>query len=75
MSSDRWAGNGLSIARSALVKRERSERPGNGPVTTTTIHPEAWSLALSLADRNLGRIERHEDGSVTVHNREGNYNG
>lgn len=74
MSSDRPAGNGLHVSRTALVKSQRPARPGNGPVRTTQIHPQAWRLALRLADGRLRRIERSADGSVIVHNKEGNYN-
>jgi hypothetical protein len=75
MTSDRWAGTGLHISRSALVRTSRPERPGNGPVVTTTIHPKVWKRALALSGRNLRRLERKPDGSVVIHNREGNYNG
>lgn len=75
MTSDRTAGSGLHIARSALVRASRPERPGNGPVVTTMIHPKVWSRALALSGRNLRRMERKPDGSVIIHNREGNYNG
>lgn len=74
MTSDRTAGNGLSISRTALIKRSRPERPGNGPVRSTLIHPQVWRRALALSGRNLRRMERTPDGAVIIHNKEGNYN-
>ena len=74
MTSDRAAGNGLSISRSAFVKASRPVRPGNGPVRSTLIHPQVWRRALALSGRNLRRMERKTDGSVIIHNKEGDYN-
>jgi len=59
-----------SAATTAVRRRpKRSAGHRAGPVTTTHVHPDAWQVAMELADRDRRRIEVVSVDEVIVHNR------
>jgi hypothetical protein len=71
--------SGFHVARTAATRTEskraqegavsRSARSRNSQVETQQAHPDAWSLAMILADNQpAGRVQIVDNGAVVIHN-------
>jgi len=66
-----WKGREVMLAvhYAAAARRSRRRPARCGSVQITRVHPDAWSLALILADGNPQRRQALSDGSALVVNK------
>lgn len=58
----------MKRVKRAMPEPGKARRVVKAPVTRTTVDPQVWATALTLAHGVLTRIERVSNTEVIVHN-------